>query len=242
MTWRDGRAGRAGPSRPGPGLHDRKAQAGPRVAECVDRALEADPLSGLAGVAQAFFQKVGRPAEHLLTAAHRGVQLRPDRALGYWGPALASLTAGKAARAIAALRRALELSDGGIVMRAQLAWALARTGGTDEARAILSDLEGLGGNAYESPYQLAVVGLALGEREVALGELERAAEGRDPWIVLLAADAALAALHGEPRFDRLVARVQWMTLKDRPLVLLRAPDLEDPLAVVRPDRSLPAEV
>ena len=48
---------------------------------------------------------------------------------------------------------------------------------------------------------------ALGERERALGELERAAEGRDPWVVFLGSDEALAALKGEPRFDRLVARV-----------------------------------
>ena len=55
--------------------------------------------------------------------------------------------------------------------------------------------------------KLAIVHLALRERELALGELERAAEDRDPWIVFLAADAALAGLHGEPSFDRLLARV-----------------------------------
>ena len=173
----------------------------------IDHALEADPLSGLAGVAQAFFHESGGPPEHRLTAAHQGVQLRPDSALGYWGLALASLAAGRGERAVGALRRAVELSDGGIVMRAQLAWALARTGGADEARAILSELGALGGNAFVSPYHMAAVHLALGERDVALGELEGAAESRDPWIVLLAADDALAALHGEPRFDRLVARV-----------------------------------
>ena len=53
----------------------------------------------------------------------------------------------------------------------------------------------------------AVVRLALGQRERALDELERAAEARDPWIVFLDADDALGELHGEARFDRLVDRV-----------------------------------
>jgi DNA-binding winged helix-turn-helix (wHTH) protein/Flp pilus assembly protein TadD len=169
-------------------------------------ALEADPLSGLATVAEAFFHQ-GAP-ESWLTAAARGVELRPDRALGYWGLALASLAAGHSERAVAALRRAVELSDEGIVMRAQLAWTLARTGHPDEARALLASLEALAGTAFVSRYHLAVVRLALGERDAALDELEKAAEERDPWIVFLDADDALAELRGEARFGGLVDRVR----------------------------------
>jgi tetratricopeptide (TPR) repeat protein len=170
------------------------------------RALDADPLSGLATVAEAFFHQ-GAP-ETWLTAAARGVELRPDRALGYWGLALASMAAGHSQRAITALRRAVELSDEGIVMRAQLAWALACTGEPVEARALLATLEGLAGTAFVSPYHLAVIRLALGEREEALDGLERAAEERDPWIVFLDSDDALAELRSEARFGRLVDQVR----------------------------------
>jgi len=174
----------------------------------IDHALETDPLCGLAAVAQAFFHEVGGPPERRLTDAHRGVELRPDRALGYWGLALASLGAEQGERAVTALRRGVELSDDGIVMRAQLAWALARTGPPGEARRILKDLEGLEVHAFVSPYQVAVVRLALREREAALDKLEQAAEARDPWIVFLDADDALAGLRGEARFDRLVDRIR----------------------------------
>jgi DNA-binding winged helix-turn-helix (wHTH) protein/tetratricopeptide (TPR) repeat protein len=169
------------------------------------RALDADPLSGLATVAEAFFHQ-GAP-ESWLTAAVRGVELRPDRALGYWGLGLASMATGHPERGIKAMRRAVELSDQGIVMRAQLAWALAHAGQTDEARAILSKLEGLEPHAHVSRYHRAVVRLALGEREAAIDELERAAEARDPWIVFLDADDGLDELRGEARFDHLVDRV-----------------------------------
>jgi DNA-binding winged helix-turn-helix (wHTH) protein/tetratricopeptide (TPR) repeat protein len=172
----------------------------------LEHALEADPVSGLAAVAEAFFHS-GAP-EGWLTAARRGIELRPDRALGYWGLALASMAADDGERAVTALRRAVELSDEGIVMRAQLAWALARTAQADEARAILEELEGLEPQAYVSRYHRAVVRLALGQREAALDELERAAEDRDPWIVFLGADGALAALRGEERCDRLVDRIR----------------------------------
>jgi DNA-binding winged helix-turn-helix (wHTH) protein/tetratricopeptide (TPR) repeat protein len=169
-------------------------------------ALEVDPVSGLAAVAEAFFHS-GAP-EGWLTAARRGIELRPDRALGYWGLGLASMAADEGERAVTALRRAVELSDQGIVMRAQLAWALARTARADEARTILQELEGLEPQAYVSRYHRAVVRLAMGQREAALGELEQAAEDRDPWIVFLGADGALAALRGEERFDRLVERIR----------------------------------
>jgi adenylate cyclase len=170
----------------------------------IEHALEADPLSGLAAVVAAFFHDPAETPQVRLTVARRGVELRPDRALGYWGLALASVVAGYTERAIDALRRAVELSDGGLVMRAQLAWALARSGRTEEARALLAQLEAL---ACPSRYQLAVVRLALGEREAALDDLEQAAGERDPWVVFLRADGALSELHGESRFDDLVARV-----------------------------------
>ena len=173
----------------------------------IAHALEVDPLSGLAAVAQAFFHDPEGTPQGWLTAARRGVELRPDRALGYWGLALASLAAGDPERAVHALRRGVELSDDGIVMRAQLARALAVADRPDEARALLGELEALKDNAFVSPYHLAVVRLALGDRAAALDELERAAEGRDPWVVFLAADSGLASLRGDPRFDQLVARI-----------------------------------
>jgi DNA-binding winged helix-turn-helix (wHTH) protein/tetratricopeptide (TPR) repeat protein len=173
----------------------------------IELALEVDPLSGLAAVVRAFFHDPEGSPQHWLTVARKGVELRPDRALGYWGLALASMAAGEAERAVEAMRRAVELSDDGIVMRAQLAWALARSARPAEARSLLAGLEALGTQAYVSRYHLAVVRLALGEREAALDDLEGAATERDPWVVFLKADSALAELRGEPRFDTLTARV-----------------------------------
>jgi DNA-binding winged helix-turn-helix (wHTH) protein/tetratricopeptide (TPR) repeat protein len=168
-------------------------------------ALEADPLSGLAAVADAFFHDE-RP-EQWVRAASRDVELRPDRALGYWGLALASIAAGDPGRATRALSRAVQLSGDGIVMRAQLAFALAQAGRPGEARDLLAGLERLESTAFVSPYHLGVVRLALGEPEAALDGLERAGEERDPWIVFVKADSALAGLHGERRFESLAARV-----------------------------------
>jgi DNA-binding winged helix-turn-helix (wHTH) protein/Flp pilus assembly protein TadD len=173
----------------------------------IARAMEADPLSGLGCVAWAFFHDPAEAPEAWLTAAHRGVQLRPDRALGYWGLGLASLAAGRTERAIDALARAVDLSEGGPVMKAQLGWVLARAGRREEARVILSELEGLQGSIPVSRYQLALLRLALGERAVALDDLDNAAADRDPWIVFLRDDSAFVELRGEARFHRLLERV-----------------------------------
>jgi tetratricopeptide (TPR) repeat protein len=92
-------------------------------------------------------------------------------------------------------------------MRVELAEALARAGNTAEARSLLDELLALEGSAFVSRYQLAEVFLALGARERALDELDRAAEARDPFVVMIGTDDALAALRGDARFEALRARV-----------------------------------
>jgi len=58
------------------------------------------------------------------------------------------------------------------------------------------------------PFIFALVHLALGEKEKAIDDLERAYRERaDPDIVGIKVEPLLDPLRGDPRFERLVAKV-----------------------------------
>jgi hypothetical protein len=60
---------------------------------------------------------------------------------------------------------------------------------------------------FVSAWDLALIYAALGEKEKALTQLEKAADQRVGWIVLLGVDPALDSLRAEPRFRALQRRV-----------------------------------
>lgn len=60
---------------------------------------------------------------------------------------------------------------------------------------------------YVSPYYLAEIHTGLGEKEEAFKLLEKALEMREGPMVYLKVEPFFRELHGDPRFDSLVARV-----------------------------------
>ena len=162
------------------------------------RAREADPLSLVASTVSAFVHSLAREHGAELALARRAADLEPGRFVAHWCLGLALVHAGLFEEAIAAHRRAVELTEGSPVMKPVLAWTLARAGRVAESRGLLAEIEEGGG--YASPYQLATVLAALGDREGALEALARAADTRDPWVSLLGVDPMLDPLRDDPRF------------------------------------------
>ena len=81
-------------------------------------------------------------------------------------------------------------------------------GRRDEALKILAQLQQLAPQRYVSDYTFALVHLALGEKEKAIAWLERAYEHRaGPDIMFIKLDPMFDPLRGDPRFERLVAKV-----------------------------------
>jgi tetratricopeptide (TPR) repeat protein len=157
-------------------------------------------ISALAGLHQA----LGGDHEAELAQARRTVELDPHQFLGHWAVGGALQNLGRYEEAVAEHRVARELAEGTGFMEPVLARSLALAGRADEARERLAAGESSGA----SPYQAATVCLALGERERALELLASAADGRDPWIVLVAVDPMMEPLHGDPQYGALVRRVR----------------------------------
>ncbi|MGB6475366.1 MAG: protein kinase [Candidatus Sulfotelmatobacter sp.] len=141
-----------------------------------------------------------------------------DHALSESGPALANdpgfswhrifqgwayLGKGANGEAEAAIRKGAELS-GVSVHLSSLGHAQAVNGKRADA---LRTLERLTAQRYVSPYELGLIYEALGDHDQAFALLEQAFAERSPWLVHLAREPRLSHLHGDPRFDALLARM-----------------------------------
>ena len=89
----------------------------------------------------------------------------------------------------------------------RLATAYAEGGRLEQAEAILKEMDEIAGRRFISPYHLALVHCALGRTEAALEMLERAVEVKDAWVLYAAVDPELDSLHGHPRFDALLRKL-----------------------------------
>jgi hypothetical protein len=58
-----------------------------------------------------------------------------------------------------------------------------------------------------SPYQFALLYVALGDTDKALDWLEKAADERSAWIVFIKVDPRFDALRGTERFQALLRRI-----------------------------------
>ena len=76
-----------------------------------------------------------------------------------------------------------------------------------EALAILEGLRQLSSTRYVSPYSVALVHGGLGDRDQALGWLEKAYVERSDYMPYLNREPMLDGLRSDPRFAALVRRV-----------------------------------
>src|SRR5207248_55512 len=118
----------------------------------------------------------------------------PQYGAAYFALSWALRRAGAHEEAIAAGRKAIELSGETPHNLATLAAAYAEMGCKEEARQILAELHELTAKRFITPYHRAIVHLHLGEHERALALLNESVEASEPWIVWLGV---------EPQFDPL---------------------------------------
>ena len=92
--------------------------------------------------------------------------------------------------------------------QAALAQAYAVAGKKLEARKLLGELEDLKQRTYVSSYELAVIHTGLGERDQALGDLQKAYKEHDGWLAGWGKiDPRLDRLQSEPQFRELLRRL-----------------------------------
>ena len=110
-------------------------------------------------------------------------------------------------RAVTELERAQRLLGRRPDVLTPYAYALARAGRRHEARKMLDELREIAKPRDPAPFRMAMVRIALGEKERAFEWLEKAFEARDWQMGLLSVEPALDDLRSDQRFAALVERV-----------------------------------
>jgi TolB-like protein/class 3 adenylate cyclase/Flp pilus assembly protein TadD len=171
------------------------------------RAQELDPLSLIINCDLGEGYTYARQYDKAIEQLRKAIEMDPrfyyaHRRLGE----VLQLT-GRLDDAIAEYRKAVELNDDPSVL-ALLGQAYARAGQQEEGQRILARLSEEAKSRYVSAYSFALIFLALGDKERAIDEIERAYReraGED--IDLIKVDPLLDDLHGNPRFEALVQKV-----------------------------------
>ena len=175
----------------------------------------------------------------------RAVEINPNLPEAWDWQAHRWLALGRTDSAIAAARRAVEISPLDALVRAHLGWQY-RLAGQDSladlafARAAALDsllpsplsplpsppsplpptaydsLLAAAKEHYVSPYTLAVAAVAAGKTTEAVAAFARALAERTPWMIYAHFDPRLAPLRGNRRFEALLARLPQTTIPTRP--------------------------
>ena len=148
----------------------------------------------------------GRQYEQAVEQARKAQLLNPEfpRTHFWLGRVYAQM--GKYSEAVAEAERTGPSPDSTIRVT-EMAYACARAGRKAEANAFLRELHNRSKRGYVPAYDLAVVHLALGEKEAALQWLQRAYDEHDWGLVVLAVEPRLDPLRSDQRFQGLLRKV-----------------------------------
>ena len=174
--------------------------------EEITKARRLDPLSlaNNAEVVRTLYY--GRQYEQAVDEARKAELLDPKfpRTHFWLGRVYAQM--GKYSEAITEAKQAGPSLDSTLGLT-EMAYACARAGKSAEARALLRELQERSKRGYVPAYDLAIVHLALREKEAALQWLERAYDEHDWALMVLAVEPRLDPLRSEPHFQVLLRKV-----------------------------------
>jgi len=114
---------------------------------------------------------------------------------------------GRYDEAIDEFRKAIEFGGSANEPITQLAYALAKSGRREEAKATLEELKISATKSYVPAYNFAVIYNGLGDKEQALKYLEKSFQEREVQITFIKIDTRWNEIHDEVHFQNLMRRL-----------------------------------
>ena len=174
----------------------------------IKRAQGLDPLSLPIGVGVGWHFFLTRQYDRAIAEYQGALEMEPNFYMAHLWLGLAYAHKGMFAEALAEYLKATELSGGSPLTLAAQAHTYALLGERKRARGLLKELQKLSEERYVSPYYIAAVHTALGERDEAFAWLDLAYENRSEGMVWLKVDPTLDSLRSSPRFADLMRGVR----------------------------------
>ena len=182
-----------------------------RTEEGLSQAREArvlDPLSAVIGLTHGAVLYFARRYPEAADSIREQIELHPDSSLGHLDLGRVLEELGDQAGALREFETGARIAGTDPAAHAPRAHALARSGRADEAEAVLARVEASRAQRYVSPYTLATICVALGDKERAFEHLEEAFKERDPMMVFLRVHPRLDPLRADPRFPGFLSRMR----------------------------------
>jgi serine/threonine protein kinase/tetratricopeptide (TPR) repeat protein len=175
------------------------------------RAMELEPLAVQQGSNYAAVLLYARRFDEAVEQARRTYDLDPNH-IGAQHWLCHSLNArGLSSEAVLvgeATRRSRQ-TDAITSLDACLGTAYAKSGKREKALEILAQIEQARKSKYVMSYWVAIIHTALGNKDAAFAELERAFRDRDWFLPRLKVDPFMDPLRSDPRFDEMVKRLNF---------------------------------
>jgi len=171
--------------------------------DVIARGYHADPLLPMLPVMESAVRFFRREYDLAIQVGARLVELHPYLQVGRAIYARALEYTGRPQEALEQYRRGSLMSPDLPWLRALEGASLAQLGRSDEASAIVDSIVELRRTEYVDAFFMAVLRLALNQREEAMAEIERAVEENSAWLYSLGADPKMDDFADEPRFQRL---------------------------------------
>jgi serine/threonine protein kinase/tetratricopeptide (TPR) repeat protein len=166
-----------------------------------------DPLSAPLLAAEALLRAYLGDHDTSILLAQSALVSAPHYFELYYALGIAQTLTGRAHEAVQTFERGIEHSRMPVLM-GFLAEAHVQNGNSEKARAALDEMLELARNGNPMPVPIAVAAASLGDNELALTWLERAAERRDIFVAYITVFPSLRKLHDAPRYRQLLERMK----------------------------------
>jgi tetratricopeptide (TPR) repeat protein len=173
----------------------------------LELALDLDPLAMWPRLWLGVMLWLSRRYERALEQCRMALELAPGHFVSSFGIGLVSREAGMFDEAIAAHRKAVDLSGGAPMMIGWLGLALAQSGDTRGARAMYEQLRRMPPSVYVPPTNFAWIHFGLGEIDEFFEWMDRAIDARDHMITPIKTYPFLDPIRDDPRYAGLLRKM-----------------------------------
>ena len=168
-----------------------------------------DPLSLAINTDVAFHHYYNGRYSEAIAQLESVLGMKSDFGLAHLWLARSYLEVGRLDQSLAATANAEAATPEWPVLVAARGYTLGLMGRTDEARAVLDEMEQLSRRRFVTAYGVALVYAGLGDKNQALAWLDKAFAERSHWLVWLRLDPRWKTLRGDHRFSELVERMKY---------------------------------